>query len=78
MDDLAKRLDDFIRENGCTGITVWPSRDGWQANIQMADNKSWRVMFGYTPSEALHEVIHPPGGYALQMRRQDRDDEDLI
>lgn len=84
MDDLAKRLDDFIRENKCTGITVWPSGDRWQANVQNADKKSWRVMFGDTPSEALHEVIHPPGGYALkreretQKRRRNRDDEDLI
>lgn len=79
MADLAERIDRFVRENGCTGITVWFTEGRWQANFQMADKKSWRIMFGDTPAEALHKASYSAEDFtAKKPKRRERDNEDLI
>lgn len=63
-------LDDAIREaiaKGCTGITLWHSADGCQANARGKDG-NWRVGIDADPVAALFKALRqqpappPPSG----------------
>lgn len=55
-------LPDAIRAAalaGCTGVTLWPSPQGWQAGVRQPDG-GWRVGIHEDPIAALSEALRLP------------------
>lgn len=60
-DDLAmlKAAREQIARRKITGITFWPSADGWQVNARRPDG-GWAIAIHNDPFVALFEAISPP------------------
>lgn len=42
--------------SGCTGITLWPTAEGWQANAR-GKSGNWRVGIDKDPVAALFKAL---------------------
>lgn len=56
---ISQIIDEAAKRGGLTAITLWPTQDGWQANVKRRINgqEGWCCMAGKTPSTALLDAL---------------------
>ncbi len=70
-------VEDAIREAAAQGrlsITLFPTSEGYQANLSTDNRKSWRVEMSPNPVDALKKVLGLIPGSAGEMRPQPESD----
>ena len=54
---LEQSLREAARLGILHGVTLWPSGERWQANLRLADNRSWHVEHDDDPANALRKLF---------------------
>lgn len=55
--EIIAKIDALHESGKFFGLTIWPTRGGYQANVATTSRSNWRVRTAGTPSEALALVL---------------------
>jgi hypothetical protein len=55
--DMIAKLDALHAAGNFFGLTIWPTKDGYQVNLATSAPNSWRIRRADTPSEGLALVL---------------------
>jgi len=56
-DDLPRVLRQALAGGKVSGVTMWPSRGKWQANVRWASTLGWTVEHDEDPAVALAKAL---------------------
>lgn len=55
--EMIEKLDALHAAGKFFGLSVWPTKDGYQVSLATTAKNNWRVRRGETPSEGLALVL---------------------
>lgn len=55
--ELLEKLDALHATGNFHGLTIWPSKGGYQVSLATTAANSWRIRFAKTPSEGVADVL---------------------
>lgn len=55
--DMIAKLDALHAAGNFYGLTIWPTKNGYQVNLATSAPNSWRIRRADTPSEGLALVL---------------------
>ena len=60
MSPLEQAIEEAVSNDRLDGLTLWPSRNGWQANARFAGSSGWRCVKNADPVAALLGALDRP------------------